>query len=590
MACALRIQVLEYPIKDTQKENQMKQIQKKLLISLLIFTAVSLLGALGAFAGPAAGWNKEGNRIFYYMEEEAEDASGEIEARLVRAVGLHQIDGGYFYFRPDGTLSTGWTQTEQGVLFCMEQGGEGTVGRALTGLKRIDGRYYYFNKENGVMATGWTVVGRHTYFFTRKGGPGQYGSAIEKRWVKYRGSRYYFGKKGRLQTNRWVDGCYVDERGRRLTDTITPDGYQVGGNGRKLSSRKVQGWVKAGGKWYYYNGKKDKRYTGTFRTIRGNRYYFDETGARVKGWQDIRGNRYYFNSKGVMQKGETRIRSKVYYFDEKGRLKVSYRGADGLETDGNGVIIARPKPEETETETETQEPPQPKPDENGDGRPRVLIVAGHGQGDAGACSSLGQEYLKNREFAALIYSRLRKVSGLQVEYYQNGSTAYDMYQRNARALGSISSYAGGIKGNGALRSQVKSLLRYGKGCPNLWEYDYVLEVHFNATGYSAKDEGGNGTMKGFGIYINQNKSSSMQKIDRAMVRGIAGTGAQIWGRGSGLFGSATLLNARVCQELGVNYSLIETCFIDDRDDMNFYASHKKRMSRAIVSAISDTLL
>jgi hypothetical protein len=45
----------------------------------------------------------------------------------------------------------------------------------------------------------------------------------------------------------------------------------------------------------------------------------------------------------------------------------------------------------------------------------------------------------------------------------------------------------------------------------------------------------------------------------------------------------------VFTEIGVNYSLLETCFIDDRDDMKFYLKKRDKMAAAVAKAIVDFL-
>ena len=457
-------------------------------------------------------------------------------------------------------MQTGWAETEEGVRYFSETGKTGKRGRMLKGLNEIDGGLYNFD-EDGLLVTGFTKIGKYTYYFSKKGELGKKGRAYTEKWAKHEGDRYYFGANGRMVRKKWVGAYYVGKDGKRLKNTVTPDGYLLNKKGKKKSNTKVNGWVKIEKKWYYFDLKKKKFLTDTFKKIDGKRYYLDENGVRAKGWQDIGSYRYYFSSKGAAATGETTIKGKDYLFNKKGRLQIN-KEIDGYKTDENGVIIARPK-------------------SGSNGKPKVLVVPGHGQGDPGATSSLGTEAVKTREFASLVVKNLKDSGKVDVTYYQNGSMSYDMYQRDAAALGSISSYATGVKGNGALRSTVKSRLKASSACAHLWEYDYVLEVHFNATGAAGKDIGGNGSCKGFGVYVNQYKSSKHRQIDNGFVSKIRATGFAIWG----IFSSPSLLNARVCQELGVNYSLIETAFIDDGDDMRFYNKNKTRMAEGIASAI-----
>ena len=121
--------------------------------------------------------------------------------------------------------------------------------------------------------------------------------------------------------------------------------------------------------------------------------------------------------------------------------------------------------------------------------------------------------------------------------------------------------------------------------PDPTKYDYVLEIHFNATGYSSKDPSGDGSKKGTGTYVNRYKSSQNRAIDRKIIRYLNNCGLGTWG--SGVYGSDGLLNARTYQEVGVNYSLLETCFIDDNDDMKFYQKNKDQMAMQVAQAVID---
>lgn len=80
--------------------------------------------------------------------------------------------------------------------------------------KKIDSKWYYFNK-NGYMETGWI----------------QY----EKKW-------YYCYLNGELATNCWITGkYYVGNDGAMYVNTITPDGYKVGGDGEYVKESSIYG-------------------------------------------------------------------------------------------------------------------------------------------------------------------------------------------------------------------------------------------------------------------------------------------------------------------------------------------------------------
>jgi N-acetylmuramoyl-L-alanine amidase len=120
--------------------------------------------------------------------------------------------------------------------------------------------------------------------------------------------------------------------------------------------------------------------------------------------------------------------------------------------------------------------------------------------------------------------------------------------------------------------------------PNFKNYDYVLEIHFNATAESGKDTKGDGSYKGIGMYVNSSKKNTT--IDKKFVSAVStATGFPIWGRGTGIFTSSGLLNARTCQSKGVSYGLLETAFIDDKDDITFYNKNKEKMAQAVADAL-----
>ena len=148
----------------------------------------------------------------------------------------------------------------------------------------------------------------------------------------------------------------------------------------------------------------------------------------------------------------------------------------------------------------------------------VLIIAGHGQGDVGAIGVYGKttlyEYLYTREFATLIYNALNAGGGnLKATMYDQN---YDCYQvLSGKKVGPV---------------------------PVLTDYDYVLEIHFNATLEASKDPKGDGKPKGISMYINSEKKD--YTIDQNILAAVVNqTGFKIFGNGidkaSGLFNAKT---------------------------------------------------
>ncbi len=440
--------------------------------------------------------------------------------------GFQSIGAHTYYFDSKGVLKTGWQTIGGKRYYFAPSGALGMLGRMYTGLNKIDKKRYYFN-ENGRMKTGWVTYKNKKYFFTKGKKSKTYGVAYTG-WHTISGARYYFKATGVMKKNGWVDKkYYVGTDGKMLKSCVTPDGYFVDAKG--LKGKLANGFVKIGKKTYYY--QKGKKAVG-LRKIKGKRYYFNADGVRKnKGMITVGAYKYYIKN-GVVQTGWVTYNGKRYYFQKNGRMAVNTT-VDGIKLGTDGTTDVS-----------------------------VLILSGHGQGDSGATATYGSTSYREdnltREFAKLIYQQFSTVSpGVNVTLYDQN---YDCYQV-------LSGKKSGPK-------------------PDFKMYDYVLEVHFNATVASGKDASGDGSYKGTGMYVNSAKKDTT--IDKKIVAAVAKAGGlPIWGRGTGIFPSSTLFNARTLQAMGVSYGLLETVFIDDRDDMNAYNKNKNAMAKAVAQVIGD---
>ena len=506
------------------------------------------------------GWKKIGKYVYYFRKK----ASGESPVGS-RMTGPQNIGKYTYYFNKKGVLLTGWQSINGGTYYFRSTGKLGKLGRMYTGLKTLNKKYYYFG-TTGKVATGWTEVNGKKYYFSKSKVLGTRGSAYIG-WKTIGKYRYYFDAEGVCCMNQWITTpkakYYVDEKGRKLTNCITPDGYIVNSSGVRV--KQASGWIKSDGEYYYYTS--GKKAVG-WKKIGGKYYYFDANGVRQLGWVTVNGSKYYL--KKYRLTGWQIIDGKKYYCKSDGKMAVSTT-VDGITLGADGVAVT--------------------PVKNGTS---VLLIAGHGQGDSGAVGTYGStiyyEYKQTREFASLIYNELKSAgTKLTVTMYDQN---YDCYQQNAQTLGSKGANIS-FTGSGAKKAKVLSAIQKSTVVPDFTQYDYVLEIHFNATAESNKDPKGDGKQKGIGMYINSYKAQSFSDyaIDRNIIAAVAKqTGFKVWGGGAGIFSSPTLFNAKTCQELGVSYGLLETAFIDDKDDMDFYNKNKAAMAKAVAGAIISSLL
>ncbi len=179
---------------------------------------------------------------------------------------------------------------------------------------------------------------------------------------------------------------------------------------------------------------------------------------------------------------------------------------------------------------------------------KILIISGHGGTpyDPGACACGEKEAALTRELALLVQKELRKVSGVNpILYDQN----YDAYK----------------------------VLKNGGSLP-VSGVDYVLEIHFNA---AANDETGNGKTTGTKVLVHTSENGI--SVEEAICKHVCGLGFKNRGmkRRNGL-----LVMNTVKKHYGISHALIETCFIDDMDDVKLYRRLKPQVAQAIAAGIA----
>ena len=173
---------------------------------------------------------------------------------------------------------------------------------------------------------------------------------------------------------------------------------------------------------------------------------------------------------------------------------------------------------------------------------KILLISGHGAGDPGATGTHNGKLYKEADLTREVVNGVAK--GLK-EYAD--VTVYDQ-KRNA-----YTDYK-----NGALNKNA-----------NFSNYDFVLEIHFNAF----KADSGDGRTKGVEIFAKSGSS-----IEPAICKNIAALGFTNRGVKSNSF--AVINTAR---SKGVRAALLEVCFIDDADDMKLYLARSEEHTSELQS-------
>lgn len=172
---------------------------------------------------------------------------------------------------------------------------------------------------------------------------------------------------------------------------------------------------------------------------------------------------------------------------------------------------------------------------------KVLLIAGHGDGDPGAVANDIQEADETRDIVSNLNTQLEGIC--QVDTYPTERNAYKDLKAGALAV-------------------------------NWSDYDYVLEVHLNASKASEPDD----KTKGVECYVTTSEGGI--SVEEAICNNIASLG--LANRGVKRKNWEVIQSAR---SAGVSSALLEVCFLDDPDDMAVYNANKTAIATAIAAGI-----
>ena len=174
-----------------------------------------------------------------------------------------------------------------------------------------------YNKVNGV----WKATGVKTAVTVTVG-------AKRTGWYSYLGDHYYYDSNGKrvygwkkISGNWYYFEDHIGMMHKGGWDYIGTNYYYFESNGVAAT-----GWKKINNKWYHFTSGAVMD-TG-WKKIDNVWYYFGGTGAMVTGWQPYQGNWYYLNTNGSMAVGWKKINNKWYYF-QSGIMVTGWKKIDG---------------------------------------------------------------------------------------------------------------------------------------------------------------------------------------------------------------------------------------------------------------------
>ena len=176
---------------------------------------------------------------------------------------------------------------------------------------------------------------------------------------------------------------------------------------------------------------------------------------------------------------------------------------------------------------------------------KILLIAGHGEGDPGALGNGYQEWEVNR-----------KIVKAMSECFKEADVLVDVYDTDKNCYKQIK------KGN----------------IPEFFKYHYVCEVHLNASA----NKNTNGSM----VYISQSETG--HSVEDKILQNLYGLGfAKAW---DGVVIAQRqwkngLLVQETCRQQGVSHTLLETCFITNKEDME--KLNIEKTAQAVADGIID---
>ena len=231
-------------------------------------------------------------------------------------------ENGKWYFYVNNVQKKGWIEYKGNKYYIIN-----TYELPQNMWRKINGYLYYFNKD-GIM--------------------------IKDQRISIDGKEYQFDQNGHmvnLDSSKKLDEVSAEQQklydlGRQtLIEAASKKKngvlYEAGKYYRYQDGKKVRGWYKENGKWYYFLNTFD-RAENLWRKIDNNLYYFDQNGVMLTNTTaNIKGITYRFNKGGSLASSSSQIKINKVIEVAKSKIGSNYVwGAQGPNTfDCSGLML-----------------------------------------------------------------------------------------------------------------------------------------------------------------------------------------------------------------------------------------------------------
>ena len=231
-------------------------------------------------------------------------------------------ENGKWYFYVNNVQKKGWIEYKGNKYYIIN-----TYELPQNMWRKINGNLYYFNKDGIMIKDQKISIDGKEYQFNKNGHMVDLDSSKKLNEVSAEQQKLYdLGQQ-----------TLVEAASKKKNGVL----YEAGKYYRYQDGKKVRGWYKENGKWYYFLNSFN-RAENLWRKIDNNIYYFDQNGVMLTNTTtNIKGITYKFNKGGSLASSSSQIKINKVIEVAKSKIGSNYVwGAQGPNTfDCSGLML-----------------------------------------------------------------------------------------------------------------------------------------------------------------------------------------------------------------------------------------------------------